>query len=77
MTAALAMFLAFIAVTLGVTWWAAGRSRGESAYFAANRRITAWQNGVAVAGDSCIMVATQFRHGRPRQRRRRAVRTGQ
>jgi cation/acetate symporter len=58
MTAALLMFLAFIAVTLGVTWWAAGRSRGESAYFAAGRRITGWQNGVAVSGD--YMSAASF-----------------
>ena len=58
MSAALWMFLAFIAVTLVITWWAAGRSRGSSAYFAANRRITGWQNGIAVAGD--YMSAASF-----------------
>jgi len=47
----LAVFLAFVASTLGITYWAAKRSRGASAYFAAGRRITAWQNGFAVAGD--------------------------
>jgi len=54
----LAVFLAFVASTLGITWWAAKRSRGASAYFAAGRRITAWQNGFAVAGD--FMSAASF-----------------
>src|SRR5215813_685528 len=52
------MVLAFIAVTLGITWWAARRSSGASAYFAAGRRITGWQNGIAVAGD--YMSAASF-----------------
>jgi cation/acetate symporter len=47
----LAVFLLFVASTLGITLWAARHSRGASAYFAAGRRITAWQNGFAVAGD--------------------------
>ena len=51
MSIALTVFLIFVAMTLGVTYWAARRSRGASAYFAAGRRITAWQNGFAVAGD--------------------------
>jgi cation/acetate symporter len=52
------MFLSFIAVTLYITWWAARRSTGSSAYFAAGRSLTAWQNGVAVAGD--YMSAASF-----------------
>jgi cation/acetate symporter len=52
------MFLGFVLVTLGVTYWAARRSRGDVAYFAAGRRITAWQNGLAVAGD--YMSAASF-----------------
>jgi cation/acetate symporter len=52
------MFLAFVAVTLAITWWAARRSSGASAYFAAGRRITGWQNGLAVAGD--YMSAASF-----------------
>ena len=51
MTIALAMFLGFVTLTLAITAWAAGRSRGSVSYFAAGRRITAWQNGLAVAGD--------------------------
>jgi cation/acetate symporter len=58
MSTALGMFLVFIAITLYITWWAARRSAGSSAYFAAGRSLTAWQNGVAVAGD--YMSAASF-----------------
>src|SRR5258707_4008661 len=55
---ALAMFLTFIAITLGITYWAARRSTGASNFFAAGRSITGWQNGIAVAGD--YMSAASF-----------------
>lgn len=58
MPTALIMFLVFIGITLVITWWAAKRSAGASAYFAAGRRITGWQNGIAVAGD--YMSAASF-----------------
>ena len=58
MSLASAVFIAFIATTLAITYWAAKRSHGASAYFAAGRRITAWQNGFAVAGD--FMSAASF-----------------
>src|SRR5215475_14503234 len=58
MSAALVMFLIFIAITLGITYWASKRSAGASAYFAAGRSIKGWQNGVAVAGD--YMSAASF-----------------
>jgi cation/acetate symporter len=58
MSSPLPFFLGFIAVTLVITWWAARRSSGASAYFAAGRRITGWQNGLAVAGD--YMSAASF-----------------
>jgi cation/acetate symporter len=58
MSAALTLFLAFVAVTLGITWWASRRSRSAIAYFAAGRRITGLQNGLAVAGD--YMSAASF-----------------
>ena len=48
---ALFMFLGFVAVTLVITYLSAKKSTGSSAYFAAGRRITGWQNGLAVAGD--------------------------
>ena len=58
MSLPLLMFLAFIAATLGITYWAAGRSSGASAFFAAGRRITGWQNGLAISGD--YMSAASF-----------------
>ncbi|HWQ32637.1 MAG TPA: cation acetate symporter [Blastocatellia bacterium] len=58
MSASLVMFLAFIAVTLWITWWAARKNTGSSAYFAAGRSLRAWQNGIAVAGD--YMSAASF-----------------
>ena len=58
MSIPLLMFLGFIAITLWITYWAAGRSSGASAFFAANRQITGWQNGLAVAGD--YMSAASF-----------------
>jgi cation/acetate symporter len=58
MTSALVMFVVFIAITLVITYWASKRSAGASAYFAAGRQITAWQNGIAVAGD--YMSAASF-----------------
>ena len=58
MSSALAMFLGFVAITLWITWWASRRSSGASAFFAAGRSLTAWQNGVAVAGD--YMSAASF-----------------
>jgi cation/acetate symporter len=58
MTTALLMFLIFIVITLVITYWAARRSSGASNYFAAGRRITGWQNGIAVAGD--YMSAASF-----------------
>src|SRR6188768_2297758 len=58
MTPALGMFLLFVLITLGITYWAARRSKGAAAFFTASRRITGWQNGVAVAGD--YMSAASF-----------------
>lgn len=54
----LLIFLIFVAITLAITYWAARRSSGANAFFAANRQITAWQNGFAVAGD--YMSAASF-----------------
>ena len=58
MSPAVLMFLGFIAITLWITWWAARRSAGSSAFFAAGRALKAWQNGIAVAGD--YMSAASF-----------------
>src|SRR6201997_3469598 len=58
MSAPLVMFLIFIAITLGITYWASRRSASATAFFAAGRQIKSWQNGVAVAGD--YMSAASF-----------------
>ena len=60
-TPALGMFLAFVAVTLVITWFSARKATGSAAYFAAGRSIKGWQNGLAVAGD--YMSAASFRPG--------------
>nr|WP_113959422.1 sodium/solute symporter [Roseimicrobium gellanilyticum] len=58
MTPALGMFLAFVALTLVITYFSARKATGSAAYFAAGRSITGWQNGLAVAGD--YMSAASF-----------------
>ncbi|MBC7895230.1 MAG: hypothetical protein H7066_07440, partial [Cytophagaceae bacterium] len=55
---AMFFFFAFIAVTLGITYWAARRTRTTEDFYAANRSITAGQNGFALAGD--YMSAASF-----------------
>ena len=55
---AIGFFVAFVAVTLVITWWAARRTRGTEDYFAAGRRISGRQNGFALAGD--YMSAASF-----------------
>ena len=55
---AIGFFLAFVALTLGITWWAARRTKTTEEFFAAGRRITGRQNGFALAGD--YMSAASF-----------------
>jgi cation/acetate symporter len=55
---AMAFFFAFIAVTLGITYWAARRTRTTEEFYAAGRTVTAGQNGFALAGD--YMSAASF-----------------
>jgi cation/acetate symporter len=54
----MAFFVAFIAITLGITWWAARRTRTTEQFYAAGRTVTAGQNGWALAGD--YMSAASF-----------------
>ncbi|MBK7903787.1 MAG: hypothetical protein IPJ97_13245 [Proteobacteria bacterium] len=44
-------FLAIVVLTLGITAWAARRTRTRSEFYTAGGRITAFQNGWAIAGD--------------------------
>ena len=58
MTTSLAMFLLFVLVTLGITYWASRRTGTTTEFYSAGRRITGFQNGWAVAGD--YMSAASF-----------------
>jgi cation/acetate symporter len=55
---AIAMFLGFVVVTLGITYWAAKRTRSASDFYTAGGGITGFQNGLAIAGD--YMSAASF-----------------
>ncbi len=52
------MFFAIVLLTLYITWWAAKRTKTTSAFYAANRNITGFQNGLALSGD--YMSAASF-----------------
>ncbi len=55
---AIAMFVAFVAFTLGITYWASKRNKSAADYYAAGGKITGFQNGLAIAGD--YMSAASF-----------------
>lgn len=55
---AVIMFLIFVVATLGITYWAAKRTRSASDYYVAGGGITGFQNGLAIAGD--YMSAASF-----------------
>jgi cation/acetate symporter len=55
---AISMFLLFVAGTLGITYWAARRTKTTKDFYAAGGSITGLQNGLAIAGD--YMSAASF-----------------
>jgi cation/acetate symporter len=55
---AILFFLAFVSLTLVITWWAARRTRTTAEFFAAGGGVSALQNGFALAGD--FMSAASF-----------------
>ena len=55
---AIAMFGAFVAITLGITKWAASKTRSAADFYTAGGGITGFQNGLAIAGD--YMSAASF-----------------
>src|SRR5687767_15356282 len=55
---AITFFLVFIALSLGITVWAARKTRTTDQFYAAGRSVTAFQNGLALAGD--YMSAASF-----------------
>jgi cation/acetate symporter len=55
---AIVMFFIFVAATLGITKWAASRTKSAADFYAAGGGITGFQNGLAIAGD--YMSAASF-----------------
>ena len=51
-------FFRFIALSLGLTYWSMPRARDAAGFFVAGRRLTGWQNGLAIFGD--YMSAASF-----------------
>nr|WP_294523655.1 cation acetate symporter [uncultured Rhodopila sp.] len=55
---AISMFIAFVFLTLGITYWAARRTKSAAQFYSAGGGITGVQNGVAISGD--YMSAASF-----------------
>jgi len=55
---AIILFVTFVAATLGITKWAAARTRSAADFYTAGGSITGFQNGLAIAGD--YMSAASF-----------------
>ncbi len=55
---AIIMFMVFVGATLGITYWAAKRTKSAADFYSAGGGITGFQNGVAIAGD--YMSAASF-----------------
>lgn len=55
---AIGMFVAFVILTLGITYWAARQTSSAADFYSAGGEITAFQNGLAIAGD--FMSAASF-----------------
>jgi len=55
---AILMFGIFVLATLGITYWAASRTKSAAQFYTAGGGITGFQNGLAIAGD--YMSAASF-----------------
>jgi cation/acetate symporter len=56
--AAILFFFLIVALTLGITYWAAKRTRSTKEFYAAGRTVSSLQNGLALSGD--YMSAASF-----------------
>jgi len=54
----IALFLAVVAVTLGITFWASRQNKSVADYYAGGRSFSGFQNGLAIGGD--YMSAASF-----------------
>ena len=57
MNLTLGIFIVILLITLGITYWAAKRTSTTADFYAADSRLTAAQNGFALAGDWCSAAA--------------------
>jgi cation/acetate symporter len=48
---AIIMFCIFVAMTMGITYWASSRTKSTADFYTAGGGITGFQNGLAIAGD--------------------------
>ena len=48
---AIIMFCIFVSMTMGITYWAASRTKSTADFYTAGGGITGFQNGLAIAGD--------------------------
>ena len=48
---AIIMFCAFVALSMGITYWASNRTKSTADFYTAGGGITGFQNGLAIAGD--------------------------
>ncbi|MBN9696436.1 MAG: cation acetate symporter, partial [Zoogloea sp.] len=48
---AIGMFFVFVVATMGITYWAASRTKSTADFYTAGGGITGFQNGLAIAGD--------------------------
>jgi cation/acetate symporter len=55
---AISMFVVFVCMTLGITYWAAKQTKSAAQFYSAGGGITGLQNGIAIAGD--YMSAASF-----------------
>jgi cation/acetate symporter len=55
---AITFFFVFVALSLGITYWAAQQTKSTSAFYTAGGNISGLQNGLALAGD--FMSAASF-----------------
>ena len=47
----ISLFLAFVVITLGITFWASRQTRSATDYYAGGRSFSGFQNGMAIGGD--------------------------
>jgi cation/acetate symporter len=55
---AISMFIGFVFLTLGITYWAAKQTKSAAQFYSAGGGITGFQNGIAISGD--YMSAASF-----------------